>query len=94
MWTKTQHHTQGKMFEENTPTLFDQHTESTRTSNEQLAEFSIAKAQKYQEKGAETIILGCTEIGVMLKGQNIKTANSIDILVDATIKKVLEMKKT
>jgi len=41
---------------------------------------------KYLNEGAETVILGCTEFGVMLDNDNIPKINTIDILVDAIIK--------
>jgi len=43
--------------------------------------------QKYLNKGAETIILGCTEFAVMLNKENIPKINTIDILVEATVNK-------
>ena len=45
---------------------------------------------KYLKLGAETVILGCTEFAVMLKDQSIPKINTIDILVNATIKKLFE----
>ena len=45
--------------------------------------------EKYLSKNAGTIILGCTEFAVMLGEENLPTINTIDILVDATTKKIL-----
>jgi len=42
----------------------------------------------YLSNGAETIILGCTEFGVMLDKENIPKINTIDVLVDAVVKLV------
>lgn len=44
---------------------------------------------KYLKKGAETIILGCTEFAVMLNKENIPKIDTIDVLVEATINKLL-----
>ncbi len=44
---------------------------------------------KYLSKGADTVILGCTEFAVMLKDYNIPKIDTIDILVEATIKEFL-----
>lgn len=44
---------------------------------------------KYINKGAETIILGCTEFGVMLGDEEIPKINPIDVLVDVIINKLL-----
>ena len=43
--------------------------------------------EKYLSDGAETIILGCTEFAVMLGEENIPTINTINVLVEATIRK-------
>ena len=45
---------------------------------------------KYINKGAETIILGCTEFGVMLCDEEIPMINTIDVLVNVAINKFLE----
>jgi len=45
--------------------------------------------EKYLERGVKKIILGCTEFGVMLGKENLPTINTIDLLVDATIKKFI-----
>lgn len=42
---------------------------------------------KYLSLGAETVILGCTEFAVMLGKEDISKINTIDILVEATIRK-------
>lgn len=44
--------------------------------------------KKYLDKGAEAIILGCTEFGVMLDRENLPTINTIDILVEITIQNI------
>lgn len=41
--------------------------------------------QKYIEKGAESVVLGCTEFALMLGEKNLPTINTIDVLVDGTI---------
>lgn len=43
-------------------------------------------ANKYIENGAETIILGCTEISLMLAGSKVPKIDTMDLLVRATIK--------
>ena len=43
---------------------------------------------KYLEKGAETIILGCTEFAVMLDKENIPKINTIDILVYSIVERI------
>lgn len=42
-------------------------------------------AKKYLDKGAELIILGCTEVGLMLKSKNIPKLNPMDLLLEAVI---------
>lgn len=44
--------------------------------------------ETYMKKGAETVILGCTEFSIMLGKENFSKINTIDVLVDATIKKL------
>jgi len=44
--------------------------------------------EKYLSKGAETIILGCTEFAIMLGDENLPKINTIDVLVEATIRKI------
>ncbi len=46
--------------------------------------------QKYLTRGAETVILGCTEFAVMLDKENIPKINTIDVLVEATIEMFLK----
>ncbi len=48
--------------------------------------------KKYLKKGAETAILACTEFAVMLDKENIPKINTIDILVESTINKILKQK--
>lgn len=43
--------------------------------------------EKYLSKGAGTVILGCTELAVMLGEENLPKINTIDILVEATTRK-------
>ncbi|MBS3134103.1 aspartate/glutamate racemase family protein [Candidatus Woesearchaeota archaeon] len=56
---------------------------------EEQIEKTRSICRKYIEKGAETIILGCTEFAVMLKNENIPKINIIDILVDAVIERFI-----
>lgn len=44
---------------------------------------------KYLRQGAEVVILGCTEFAVMLDKENIPKINTIDVLVEATIRNCL-----
>jgi len=44
--------------------------------------------KKYLIKGAEIIILGCTEFAVMLNEVNLPKINTIDVLVEAVIKRL------
>jgi len=43
--------------------------------------------EKYLKEGIETVILGCTEFAVMLGKENLPTINTIDVLVEAVIRK-------
>lgn len=43
--------------------------------------------KRYLDKGAGAIILGCTEFAVMLGKEDFPTVNTIDVLVETTIKK-------
>ena len=43
-------------------------------------------AEKYLARGAQAIILGCTEFAVMLRDVNIPKVDTLDVLVDATIR--------
>jgi aspartate racemase len=45
--------------------------------------------EKYLSMGAEAVILGCTEFAVMLSEEEMPKINTIDVLVDATIRKIL-----
>ncbi|MBC8495355.1 aspartate/glutamate racemase family protein [archaeon] len=58
---------------------------------EKEKQIAISKdvCQKYLDRGVKKIILGCTEFAVMLKNENIPTINTVDILVDATIKRFI-----
>lgn len=49
---------------------------------------SITK--KYLNQGAEMIILGCTELALMLKNENIPKINPMDILAEATMKESIK----
>ena len=44
--------------------------------------------EKYLRRGVETIILGCTEFAVILGKENFPKINTIDVLVEATTKKI------
>lgn len=46
--------------------------------------------QKYLKKGAEIVILGCTEFSVMLRKDKFVKLNTIDILVDATMSRLTD----
>ena len=48
---------------------------------------------KYLKKGAETIILGCTEFAVMLDKENIPKVNTIDISVNSAVEKIKTFKR-
>jgi len=56
-----------------------------KTSQKRLL-LNISK--KYLELGAETAILGCTEIALMLYEEEIPRVNTLDILVDSVIKEI------
>lgn len=43
-------------------------------------------AKGYIDKGAEMLILGCTELALMLKDENIPKINPMDLLAEAIIK--------
>ncbi len=43
---------------------------------------------------AETVILGCTEVALMLENENFPKINTIDVLVDATINRFAEHSMT
>ncbi len=45
--------------------------------------------EKYLNLGAEVVVLGCTEVAVMLNNEQFPKINTIDILVKATISKFL-----
>ncbi|MCH8004375.1 MAG: amino acid racemase [Nanoarchaeota archaeon] len=47
-------------------------------------------ARKYVDSGAEIIIIGCTELAVMLKDVNIPKIDTIDVLVEGTIEFIEE----
>ncbi len=44
---------------------------------------------KYLNKGAKTVILGCTEFAVMLGEETLPTINTVDVLAEAAIRKFL-----
>jgi len=44
--------------------------------------------EKYINKGAEKIILGCTEFALMLDNENLPVINTIDILVECVLRKL------
>ncbi|VVB75816.1 Aspartate racemase [uncultured archaeon] len=43
---------------------------------------------KYTKLGADAVILGCTDLAVMLRGKKIPQINTIDVLVEAVILRV------
>lgn len=43
--------------------------------------------QRYVKKGAETVILGCTELSLMLAKEDIDKINTINVLVEATVRR-------
>ncbi len=43
---------------------------------------------KYLRRGVESVILGCTELSLMIKEQNKLLINTIDLLVRAVINKL------
>jgi len=49
---------------------------------------------KYLEKGAEVVLLGCTEFAVMLEDCNIPKKDSIDVLVEGVVKRIERFKTT
>ncbi len=71
--------------------LFNNGTEKTK----QVVKIKSI-CNKYFKQGAKIVILGCTELSVMLEKENIQKICSIDVLVNATIKKIREeeLKKT
>ena len=46
--------------------------------------------EKYLKKGAGTVILGCTEFAVMLDKENLPKINTIDVLIESTINRLLK----
>ena len=46
--------------------------------------------EKYIGQGAEVIIAGCTEFALMLAGSKLPVINTIDVLIDTTIKRMEE----
>jgi aspartate racemase len=46
--------------------------------------------EKYLADGASTVILGCTELALMLDNTNIPTINTVDVLVEAVISKIIK----
>ena len=61
---------------------------------EKNKQIGIAKAiaEKYSNKGAQKIILGCTELSLMLEDSALPTIDTIDILVAAVISKIKNLK--
>lgn len=61
---------------------------------EKHKQIGIAKeiAEKYFNKGAQKIILGCTELSLMLEDSALPTIDTIDILVAAVINKYQNLK--
>jgi len=54
---------------------------------DKIKQIEIVKsiAKKYLNQGSKMIILGCTEVALMLKDENIPKINPMDILVEATL---------
>ncbi len=51
-------------------------------------------AKKYlQNKEANTILIGCTELGVMLSHDDFHKIDTMDVLADATVRRFAELKK-
>jgi len=50
-------------------------------------------AQAQLQKGAALLVLGCTELAVMLEGSPLPTLDTMDVLVDAVIKRYKEHKR-
>ncbi len=49
--------------------------------------------QKYIRQGAKAVLLACTEFAVMLKDSAVPAINTIDVLVEATFREVLKIRK-
>jgi len=47
-------------------------------------------AKRYLNQGSEFLLLGCTELDLMLKKENIPKISPVDILIKATIQRLLE----
>ena len=47
-------------------------------------------ARKYLNRGSEIIVLGCTELALMLKGENIPKIETMDVLAEKTIEYFLK----
>lgn len=45
-------------------------------------------AKKYISKGADKILVGCTEFSLMLKNKDLPTLDTLDVLVDLTYSKI------
>lgn len=46
-------------------------------------------ARKYTDMGAELVICGCTEVGLMLEGSGLKTLDTMDLLCEAVMRRCL-----
>ena len=55
--------------------------------------FVTALCEKYRARGAGAVLLGCTELAVMLTQTSVPTINTLDILVEATIKEFLARRR-
>jgi len=51
-------------------------------------------SNKYIKQGAETIILGCTELSLMLSKEKINKINTIDVLAEATVRRFSRLNNT
>lgn len=49
--------------------------------------------KKYLKKGAKYVILGCTEFAVMLADEKFPKIDTIDVLIESVIKKIITFKK-
>jgi aspartate racemase len=48
--------------------------------------------EKHMNDGAETIILGCTELSLMLENEHLPSIDTVDLLVNSTLEKFKKMK--
>lgn len=48
--------------------------------------------QKYIQQGSEIVILGCTEFAVMLTDKSLSTMDTIDVLVESAVDRIIQLK--